>query len=466
MTKRKALEALRTMVVVGMIAPPVCGGRVHAETYFVRQTVGNDANDGHSPETAWQHISGLSAAMGPGDVAYVGPGLYREEITVQNDGTIAERLTFVADTTGQHTGDPPGVVMVTGADPVDEGIFAATESPGMYTAVLPFQVWGVVEMDGPQYRYLRVTMTKEYLVDKMPPEAIVARTRSSHHYDEAGGRLYIHTSDDRPPSAHEIEIVRRGAGIAMRNKRYVTIAGFTFRHVQDGGIVFFKGTSDGIAIGNTAYGSRQGIRVYGATNISLYGNTLFRNENSGAYFAAESFNGVAIGNVAYENVKGLRFGSGSQSAVVADNVLFDNSERGLSLEEVERAVLRGNTLVNNAVSQLLVLRSGYSSESNCFQNGGADQLVADFYPFPQGDRFKTLAEYRQSKRQDSHSREGGCHVLPQKFDVGKLHRDAMVYTEQARRILSGAPPGTSRGKVPAGSEPGGFWERMQRWLGW
>jgi parallel beta-helix repeat protein len=140
----------------------------------------------------------------------------------------------------------------------------------------------------------------------------------------------------------------------MRNKRYVTIAGFTFRHVQDGGIVFFKGASDGIAIGNTAYGSRQGIRVYGATNISLYGNTLFRNENSGAYFAAGSFNGVAIGNVAYENVKGLRFGSDSQSAVVADKY-SSTTPSAASPREVERAVLRGNTLVNNAVSQLLVL---------------------------------------------------------------------------------------------------------------
>jgi len=49
----------------------------------------------------------------------------------------------------------------------------------------------------------------------------------------------------------------------------------------------------GIAIGNTSYGSRQGIRVYGAKNILIYGNTFFRTDNSGVYFAAKSSDGVA-----------------------------------------------------------------------------------------------------------------------------------------------------------------------------
>jgi len=54
--------------------------------------------------------------MHAGDVAYVGPGLYREGVVVENDGLPDARIVFVADTTGQHTGDPAGTVMVTGAD--------------------------------------------------------------------------------------------------------------------------------------------------------------------------------------------------------------------------------------------------------------------------------------------------------------------------------------------------------------
>jgi len=51
------------------------------------------------------------------------------------------------------------------------------------------------------------------------------------------------------------------------------------------GIRFMDGAGDCMAIHNTSYGSRQGIRVYGATNILASGNTLFRNENCGIYLA-------------------------------------------------------------------------------------------------------------------------------------------------------------------------------------
>src|SRR5437870_8447890 len=83
-----------------------------ATTYYVRQTVGDDTHDGTSPETAWQHIGKLSAAMHAGDTAYVGPGLYREMITVLNDGAPDNRITFIGDASGQRSGDPPGVVMI------------------------------------------------------------------------------------------------------------------------------------------------------------------------------------------------------------------------------------------------------------------------------------------------------------------------------------------------------------------
>src|SRR5262249_18498107 len=157
--------------------------------------------------------------------------------------------------------------------------------------------------DGPQYRYARARDTKEYLLENMSLVDVVVKLPSSQFYDETARVLYIHTSDGKPPTAHEIEIIRRGAGIGMWEKHYVTIAGFTFRHMGDAGISFFNGSGDGIAMNNTSYGGRQGIRVYAATNMLVYGNTLFRNDNSGVYFAKQSTNCLAIGNVSYENIK-------------------------------------------------------------------------------------------------------------------------------------------------------------------
>ena len=428
-----------------------------AATYYVRQTVGDDRHDGSSPQTAWRSISKLSTALHAGDTVYVGPGLYREQVTVGNDGTAENRLIFIADTTGQHTGDPPGVVMVTGADPVDEGIFVADSAPGVYRAEVRERVAGVVEMDGDQRRYRRARDTKEHLLDKLPEPDVVARLPSTHFYDEDTQVLYLHTSDGQPPSTHEIELVHRGTGIGMTGKHYVTVVGFTFRHMGDAGISFFKGSGDGIAIGNTSYGSRQGIRVYNATGILIYGNTLFRNDNAGVYFAAQSTNGLAIGNVAYENIKGVRWSSQSVNAVALDNALFENLEAGIALEDADHALVRRNRVVRNAKSQLLVIRCEYGSEDNCFEIG-PQQLTADFVFV---DHYKTLADYQRGKHQDLHSRVGGCGALPEKVDVGKLHAETMAYAERARRLLSEAPE--SRSAEKAKEKEG---ERRRGWFEW
>ena len=85
---------------------------------------------------------------------------------------------------------------------------------------------------------------------------------------------------------------------------------------------------------------RQGIRVYSAPNVLVYGNVLFRNENCGVYFAAASTNGWAIGNTCYENIKGVRWSSQSVDGLCLDNTLFENHERGIAIENADRVFLR------------------------------------------------------------------------------------------------------------------------------
>jgi hypothetical protein len=251
----------------------------------------------------------------------------------------------------------------------------------VYQAPFPaWQVWGVVEMDGPRVA-VRVTITPEYLVEKLAPVDAVAKLRASFFHDETDRTLYIHTSDDRPPPRARARARAAGNGIVARGgKEHVTVIGFTFRHVQDAGVSFFGGSHHGTVVRVTAWGSRQGVRVYGSRDVLVYGSTLFRNENSGVYFAAGSTGGRAIGNTSYENLKGLRWSSDSTHGMALDNALFDNTERGLSLEHADGAIVRGNRLVGNAVSQLQVLQSRYASDENCF-DAGPGQLVADFTPF-------------------------------------------------------------------------------------
>ncbi|MFI5042927.1 MAG: right-handed parallel beta-helix repeat-containing protein, partial [Acidimicrobiales bacterium] len=425
-----------------------------AATYYVRQTVGDDRNDGTSPEHAWRHLTVLSAAMHAGDVAYVGPGLYREEVVVENDGTLEGRITFVGDATGQHTGDPPGTVMVAGSDPLEAAVvFEPHSAPGVYTAQIADKVWGAVEMDGPQFRYQGTQEDPERVLEHLPPVEVVAKHPSSYFYDDDTHVLYLHTSDGRPPRSHEMELIHRGAGVLVQAKHHVTVEGFTFRHMQDAGVSFFRGSANCVAADNVSYGSRQGIRVYGATNVLVYDNTLFRNENSGVYFAAQSVDGEAIGNVAYENVKGVRWSSQSGDGLCLDNALFDNHERGIAIENADRILVRRNRVANNARSQLLVIRSAYSSESNCWGTGGAGQLVAEFFPYFAPDQHATLADYQRARHQDLGSRGGDCGPLPAKVDVARLHARTTAYAEEARRILAGGSTGTAEGGV-------------RRWFGW
>jgi len=293
-------------------------------------------------------------------------------------------------------------------------------------------------MDGPQSRYQNTLECKEHVVDKLSEPDSVRKRAQLWYYDEKEQLLYIHTSDGKPPTTHEIELAYRPAGFQMLGKRYVTITGFTFRHFQDTGITFFKGSHNGIAFDNVSYGSRQGIRVYGSKDCLIYDNTFFRNENSGVYFAAESTNGVAIGNTSYENIKGVRWSSKSANAVVLDNIVFDNKEAGVSIENAEHGIVRRNRSVNNAVAQFQVFDATFSSEDNCFENGAPDQMLAAFEPIPASwDRFKTLEEYQNKKHQDMHSRGGKCGKLPAKLDVHKLQADSEAYAEKARKMLLG-----------------------------
>jgi parallel beta-helix repeat protein len=271
----------------------------------------------------------------------------------------------------------------------------------------------------------------------MPGVNIVAKYPSSFFYDAENQMLYLHTTDGKPPNTHEIEIIRRVAGIStLEGHRHITVIGFTFRHEGDSGIYFYKETGDGVAINNTVYGSRQGIRAYNSVHISLYGNTLFRNENSGAYFLQQSTNGQFINNISYENVKGVRWGSRSVNGLALGNTLFDNLEAGISVEDISGAVLRHNELSNNRETQLKVLLDAeYDSDNNCFQNGNAEQSVTHFSNVGFYDRQKTLPEYQKAKGRDLHSREGGCQV-PSKIDVRKLHADTMSYADRARKLIS------------------------------
>ena len=91
----------------GPVDPPIPAG-----DYYVR-TSGNDRNNGKSPDKAFRTIGKSVAVAKPGEKVFVGPGSYRESVTVRSKGSTSKNTVFQGDPTGKATGDRAGDVMFT-----------------------------------------------------------------------------------------------------------------------------------------------------------------------------------------------------------------------------------------------------------------------------------------------------------------------------------------------------------------
>ncbi|MBM3999553.1 MAG: hypothetical protein FJ297_08460 [Planctomycetes bacterium] len=78
--------------------------------YYVRKS-GDDGNSGANAKNAWRTIDKARRAMGPGDVVYVGAGVYEETVYPRRSGDEHSPIRYVADTTGKETGDAGAVVL-------------------------------------------------------------------------------------------------------------------------------------------------------------------------------------------------------------------------------------------------------------------------------------------------------------------------------------------------------------------
>jgi hypothetical protein len=78
---------------------------------------GNDGADGLSYANRKLTLNGLEdTPVEAGDVCYIAPGTYREQLTVDVSGTSGHLITYIADVTGEHTDGVGGVVRITGSD--------------------------------------------------------------------------------------------------------------------------------------------------------------------------------------------------------------------------------------------------------------------------------------------------------------------------------------------------------------
>ena len=398
-------------------------------TYYTRSTVGNDSNDGTSPETAWKTVTRGARDLGPGDTLIIGPGLYRESVGINTGGLPGQPVRILGDSSGKITGDLPGPVVMAGSRPIDETIFEPEGTPGVYKAhISGMVIFAAVEMDGLQYRIRNV---REPETD-VPYVERVRKEPGSIWFERDSSTVYIHTSDGKPPTDHELELISYHSAFHLEAKPHVWIGGLTFRHFIDGCVYIRDGSDYSRVFDVTAFGCRQGIRVRESQQVQVLRNVLFRNENSGVYFYVESHGSLAQGNTLYENDVGIRFSSGSNAGLVLDNLMIDNHDAGLSFESMAFAVSTQNSLKGNT-NQLRLYKSSFFSDNNCYEaSTEAGQALAKFNLV---ELYQDLSEFSNKFGQDLNSRDGNCAIEARKVNVGELHEETLSYPKRAQEYL-------------------------------
>ena len=78
---------------------------------YVNAAMATDG-DGSGPENAFKSISRLIANnLSAGDIVYIAPGTYRENITLAHDGTSANPIKWIGDVNAEvFTAQNPGII--------------------------------------------------------------------------------------------------------------------------------------------------------------------------------------------------------------------------------------------------------------------------------------------------------------------------------------------------------------------
>ncbi len=85
-------------------------------TYYVGPG-GNNGNSGTSWANRKLTLNGAEdIPVAAGDTVYVGPGIYREMLTLDVSGSAGNPITYIGDYDGSHTDGVGGVVRITGSD--------------------------------------------------------------------------------------------------------------------------------------------------------------------------------------------------------------------------------------------------------------------------------------------------------------------------------------------------------------
>jgi parallel beta-helix repeat protein len=281
----RTLVLAALMLLIGRGAGFAMSTLAVSRTYYISSTSGNDANDGESPEKAWQHLSKIylksisKDAFQPGDTILLKRGdQWDGQIRLQGNGTAQNPITLGAYGEGLKPlifGDNPDVrwATVTG----HQGIYTTDMGRG--------SILGSILLDGKTLK--TIYPAGSFNRDK-DMELFLARLQPGSLAGQFDGRLWVRMIDNKSPN--EAIRIFRAAGIFIANSSYVQVENLDIHRFYTGIDV---SDSQQVLVNHNDIQDVLGIGIYlrsGDENCQVISNTVFRSGNTALYVLKGSNN--------------------------------------------------------------------------------------------------------------------------------------------------------------------------------
>jgi Right handed beta helix region len=193
------------------------------KTYYVDSVAGRNAAKGTSPALAWKTIARVNnAALLPGDqVLFKRGGLWREQLTVNDSGTVGNPIVF--STYG--TGPAPIITAAKCASAActhgaNKWRLAGATNP-IYRSPVKWKA-GVFISDGAPLRFVAWTSTT-------PANMWARMTPGSYTFDYKNKIGYIWSADGASPDLHVIEVGWKDTNIYTAGAHDIQVEGLALR---------------------------------------------------------------------------------------------------------------------------------------------------------------------------------------------------------------------------------------------
>lgn len=228
------------------------------------------------------------------DTVYVGPGVYREQLTMDVSGGAGTPITYIGDVTGENTNDVGGLVRITGSDDDQTG----TRSRCIYgAAARNYRTFRGFMLDGATSAHVQFNGSTGMVIE------------DCYFADGGDGGVQLLVSDTTPASA--VPIIRRCFFLWAGTSSLVEFDAVA--DVNIGGYIencIFAGGKNGIA-GELEFDDTYGTTVRNCTFLWTEGHGILADN-------VTATNEIYVNNCLFSGIGGYAVNSDNVNVIIED----------------------------------------------------------------------------------------------------------------------------------------------------